>query len=353
MKYESILESLLYYSPNFKSILSKIDDPIAKDIMDMEGKNITQDITFIDIDDNGVVTFAPMAKSIKKISRFLDKSNEMDINFDPIENNDLWKFDSQGIGPDVYSGVRNQIRIGKLVNKILGSKYNDSQIEKFVNRLKSKLETKYHFEIISGDEIIKAYDSKEYAHKGAVGSLGTSCMNNRNVFDLYTKNPDVCKMLVLKDIVDGEHKIVGRALVWKLNTCNVTRYEERSNSLKIDSRYFLDRIYVSHDYLENNFIEYAKENNWIYKAWQNQNDKESIVYKKRILKAIMSVKVKPGEYSKYPYMDTFSRLDIKNGTLHNDRDSKKQGHILTSVEGTYWSKYYPNIIRKFKDYFSS
>ena len=119
MKYQLILESLLYYSPKFKSVLSRIDDPVAKDILSMEGENIIQDITFIDIDKEGVVTFAPMAKSIKKINDFLDKPSDMDTHYSQPDNDDMYRFDLQGLGPDVYSGNRNQIKIGKLVNKIL------------------------------------------------------------------------------------------------------------------------------------------------------------------------------------------------------------------------------------------
>ena len=65
MTYELILESLLYYSPKFRDILGKINHPIAKEILNSEGKTIPQDITFIDINEEGVVSFSAMAKSIK------------------------------------------------------------------------------------------------------------------------------------------------------------------------------------------------------------------------------------------------------------------------------------------------
>jgi hypothetical protein len=40
MTYESILESLLYYSPKFRDTLVKINHPIAKEILNSEGKTI-------------------------------------------------------------------------------------------------------------------------------------------------------------------------------------------------------------------------------------------------------------------------------------------------------------------------
>ena len=348
MKYESILESLLYYSPNFSSIISKIDDPIANDIFQMEGENITQDITFIDIDENGIVTFSQMDKAIKKISSFLDQPNQMDKNFLPLDNIDIYKFDNQGIGPDVYGGNRNQIRIGKLVNKILGNKYSDSQIESFVNKLKSFLEVKFHFNIISGEDIKSAYDVKKYAYIGK-GSLGNSCMNTRDFFDLYTKNPEVCRMLILTELKNGENKIVGRALVWKLNSCRGSLYSKNENE-NLDVEYLMDRIYTSDDYLEHKFTDYAKKQGWAHKTYQRQSYLKSITYKSKLYESDMTVKVKKGEYKVYPYMDTFTRLDIRTGTLYNDRDNKKPGHILTSTQGTFWDKYYPNLVRRFRDF---
>jgi hypothetical protein len=352
MKYQLILESLLYYSPGFKSILSRIEDPIAKDIISMEGENITQDITFIDIDKDGVVTFAPMAKSIKKINDFLDSPSEMDTIYNIVDNDDMYRFDSQGLGPDVYSGNRNQIKIGKLVNKILGKKYNDSQIENFVNKLKANLETKQMFDIISGIDIRNTYDVKRHAYRGK-GSLGNSCMNTHDFFDLYTENEDVCRMLVLREFHEDGYKIVGRALVWKLKSC-IGSKNSKNDGEKIEAKYLLDRIYTSDEYLEHKFIEYSKKQNWAYKTYQGYGWRKEITFQNRLYNADMSVKVKPGEYNVYPYMDTFTRLDVSSGTLYNDNDIDKQGHILNSTQGTYTLKFYPkkNLIKKFRDYFN-
>jgi hypothetical protein len=348
MRYQSILESLLYYSPKFKSILSKIDDPVAVDILEMEGENISQDITFINIDDDGVVTFAPMSKSIKKISDFLDNPNDMDKIFNPLDNEDLYRFDTQGLGPDVYKGNRNQIRLGKLVNKILGNKYNDNQVETFVNKLKSNLKSKQIFQIVSGSEIKKSFDVKTHAYLGK-GSLGMSCMNTRDFFDLYTENTDSCRMLILAELTESGYKIVGRSIVWKLNSC-VTE-----DGLELNIPYLIDRIYTSDDYLEYKFRDYAKEKGWAFKTYQGFGWRKEITFENRLYKALMTVKVKPGEYKTYPYMDTFTRLDILSGTLYNDNDPEKhgQGHVLSSTQGTYSFKFYPEktLIKKFRDFF--
>ena len=350
MKYQLILESLLYYSPGFKEVLSKIEDSIAKDILSMEGENITQDITFIDINKEGVITFAPMAKSIKKINDFLDTTSDMDSTYSESDNDDMYRFDSQGIGPDVYSGNRNQIKIGKLVNKILGNKYSDARIENFVNKLKANLETKQTFDIISGIDIANTYDTRKYARGG--GSLGSSCMNSQDFFDLYTENEDVCRMLVLREFDGSSYKIVGRALLWKLTSC-VGSKDSKDDGIKLNVKYLLDRIYVSEDYLEHKFTDYAKKQGWAHKPLQTFYHKNYITYNGQSYNMKMTVKVKPGEYKVYPYMDTFTRLDVKNGTLYNDDNRDEQGTILNSTQGTYTSKYYPKhpLIKKFKDFF--
>jgi hypothetical protein len=52
----------------------------------------------------------------------------------------------------------------------------------------------------------------------------------------------------------------------------------------------------------------------------------------------MTIKVKPGRYKKYPYMDTFKRFDPNEGILYNDDDedeSYKGQYILNDTGGGY------------------
>ena len=70
------------------------------------------------------------------------------------------------------------------------------------------------------------------------GDLGNSCMRYiycQSYFDIYIKNPDVCKMLVY---VDEDNKVWGRALIWTIDTCDED---------KITSRTYMDRIYGIND----------------------------------------------------------------------------------------------------------
>ena len=342
MTYESILESLLYYSPKFRDILGKINHPIAKEILNSEGRTISQDITFIDINEEGVVSFSAMAKAIKKISDFFEGDDlEMDNMFKNCDNDDIFSYDMQGKGPGIYTTSRNDIKIGKLVNKILGSRYKDSDMEQFVNLVKAALENKQDFLVIKGTEINDAYNIDNYLSR--YGSLGMSCMNNRNFLPLYTQNPEVCQLVILKEM----DKIIGRALLWKLDSVNTF------DGKKLNIRYHMDRIYTTDDYLIYKFQKYAEKNGWSYKTENNFSNKNKITFNNDIYKVRMTVKVNPGDYKVYPYMDTFTRLDIRNGILYNDSNDNEQGHILGSTRGFESSKYYPKfpLIKKFKDFF--
>ena len=120
----------------------------------MEGQDIKPDITFIDMDEDGTVTFSSMDKAVSKIDTFLNWTTNLDTHFSSSEADDIYNSDKNGQGPNVYTPNRNQIRIGKLVNKIFHRKYSDSDIEAFVNLLKSSLNSKHDFEILSGKDLI-------------------------------------------------------------------------------------------------------------------------------------------------------------------------------------------------------
>jgi len=343
MDHKLILESLLYYSPAFRKALVRVPHKISKDILSMEGQDIKPDITFIDMDEDGTVTFSSMDKSISKIDNFLNWTTHLDTNFNSSEADDIYNYDKNGQGPNVYTPNRNQIRIGKLVNKIFSRKYSDSDIEDFVNLLKSSLNSKHEFEILSGKDIINGYMSGNYQYIN--GTLGNSCMNNKHYFELYVDNPDVCQLLVLKD----QGMIIGRAIIWKLNSIVVSK-SKFTKSKELPVKYFMDRVYTVEDYLVNKFHKYAEKNNYCYRHY---NQKE-IMYNNTYYTVEMTVKVKPKEYKYYPYLDTFCRFNVKDGILYNDYNADKIGHILTSTSGNYSSKFYPKypLLKKFKDFFS-
>jgi hypothetical protein len=78
--------------------------------------------------------------------------------------------------------------------------------------------------------------------------------SSSQVFDIYTENKDVCRLLVLSDPDD---LVVGRVLIWKISSIS-------DEELK-DAEYFMDRIYTIDDSIMNDFKDYATTNGWIRK----------------------------------------------------------------------------------------
>ena len=83
----------------------------------------------------------------------------------------------------------------------------------------------------------------------------------KDFLEIYEKNPNVCCLLVL---VDSNDKVVGRSILWK--DFIIDEYD-------ITPKYIMDRIYYQKDYMINTFIQWAIENDTMYKSSNNNNSK--------------------------------------------------------------------------------
>ena len=217
----NVNEAKLYYLSHFKSALDSSPSEfseIVKDLRNLWGKETGVDITLIDIEDN-MLSYS----SERGIEDFLNDATPDDIN-------DFERY--------VSLSTRSNIKVGRFLNKVINTpkKYPESLIDRFVTYLRSKSKKKetYDIRLVKGDEIAKYYNSSNYAQMK--GSLGNSCMTdkkdgradvtvntphgtsttygtksvNKNIFDIYTKNPEVCSLLIM---TNGEGKLVARALV--------------------------------------------------------------------------------------------------------------------------------------------
>jgi hypothetical protein len=347
-------ESFLYFSPDLISVISKVGGDISDDLISVELTDIKPDITFVDIDKEGYLSFTTMRNAAKTLAKAYPPTGEEEWGnevIDRIDRNAIWMRHQNGGEDDVYNKSRNSVKIGKFINKLLTGKYKDKDVEEFVNKFKAAIENKGEkFEIVDGDDIAFWYKSENYAENR--GTLGSSCMSEKNnIFNIYTKNPEVCRMLILKE----DDKILGRALVWKLNSIKKFRGDD------LDVDYFMDRQYTIKDSDVEKFRNYAKEQkNWVSKANNNHHSFEPILIHKggdEVINVYMTVKVKKVgssdsdyDYAKYPYLDTFRRFDPRTGILENDENqgSDEEGcYILestdggyTEVEGGYWSEWH-------------
>jgi hypothetical protein len=321
-------KTVLLYSPRLREILKTIDSDISLKLLNREGSSIRWGISYIDVDDivSGNLTFSKWETSIAKIK---SKHTHWEGPYGIDVSDYLWRNRFYSDVADVYISGRSSIKLGKFINKIIDkSSYTQSELEIYINKFKSIVNRdKGTFEIVSGLDIEKWYDSKNYhrirkwRYEEPNSSLHNSCMTDKKgIFKIYTDNPDSCKLLIYKT---KDNKLLGRALLWKLDTIDYC-------GNKLYAEYYMDRVYFVEDNYAHTFYNFCKNKNFIYKDFLDRNR-----FKYRGVSYFdvkMSIKLKRKEYSKYPYLDTFYRYNSTNGIIYN---FKEHGHVLRSTSGGY------------------
>lgn len=311
-----INESMLYYSPPFRSILKTIDSEISKALLDVEFTDVKPDMTFIDLEEKpGFISFTQINKAKKVVEDEFPNADfekgTIRSGEDSVEN----KIDTSMIqflynaknNKDLKDSVpfvksRNKTKIGKFINKTFPGKFTDKQIEDFVNKFKGISESDGDkFKMVTGDELLKYYHCDNY--ENSKGTLGSSCMkndSNQNSLEWYANNGQSVKLLVL---LNSGGWVKARSLVWKIN--NPDKFE-----------YVMDRIYYNEDHLVEKFKDYAKSKGWAYKTNQSYSSKD-ISFNGNIVRGnhYITMGYNP-DY--YPYLDTFSYYDSDKYILSND-----------------------------------
>lgn len=333
-----IQESILYFSPDLRKKLKKMKLDISQELLNTETQDIKDDITFIDIDKDGYVSYNTMKNAAKffgeKYPHLVDTiQNQVNVNL----ADEIFGRDKSGTGAEigVYTKSRNRIKFGRLINKILPGKFTPGQIEEFSNKWKSILENAGEkIQVVEGDDIAYWYKSENY--KEQKGTLGSSCMrgNSKDTFKIYTMNPDLCKMIIITD----NDELVARAIVWKVTEKSVGNWE-----------WFMDRQYsISDDYVER-LRNYAIEQGWAYKTYNNHHSYSSVSWKESedTIKSQNGIKMKIQlspyrkdgydryDYRNYPYVDTFRRYDPHTGWLFNDDEQVDGCYLLDDTGGGY------------------
>lgn len=374
-KLEFIIESNVVFSDNFRKAMSKIDHPMAKAILGVENNDINVQANYLDIEfsKNDTITFTPDRKAqeilgdTKEVVRFTGSGggwlkhkssndklfNQLGYTYEegtePYKPNsrDLgeivakvtsessgktyaWvKFKNQS-GEDVGQGVynveklrsvderikkvwstnRQEIKVGRAMRALLkaaGAEFADRDFEGFVNLYKAtidKMNDKFSYiELVRGPEIAHWYHYSNYYQRS--GTLGSSCMAGApdNWLEIYTNNPEVG--LVIYKSMDDTDKIIGRALLWKL----------------ADGKEFLDRIYTVNDSDVQLFRDYAKENGWYYKEYNNSSDSgNAIAPDGSRVNLDLTVNLTDASMDNFPYLDTLKFFNPRRKTVSN-RDS--------------------------------
>lgn len=176
---------------------------------------------------------------------------------------------------------QTDIKFGRFINLYSQELYKEFGIEPLNSKQVEKLHNLYLMyqsnehvivEELSGDDIYKAYESKNYSKFSY--TLASSCMTNKpQILSLYAKNPKNVRVMVVKNF----GKIAGRCLVWTTD-CGKT---------------IMDKRYVVDDWLYEKFDNIRRERDMIDFGRINKNYK---------------VTVDVQDISEYPYLDTFIYL---------------------------------------------
>ena len=393
-----LLEANVNFTKEFISILGRVESPISKKLIDIEGREIDINQNYIGInkDKTDTLFFKPDDK-VGKVAKVItagnfypsltyllsklegggvDKVEENEIegpeigqigqlvreytldeivNFLPdfkpnleymfITGNPIvllqWVKDrkkyqilinknSITTGPEAVRS--SEIAVGRFVRAILtkaGHKFTDAEIEQFVYKYRAEVEKEKdvlnrRFKVVEGNDIKKYYHKSQY--EGESGSLGSSCMRYdrcQNYLSIYTDNSQ-CKLLLLMSETDPD-KICGRAILWEM--------EPYELSTKV-----MERIYSIRTADEQLFKEWAIANKYWFKSRQDFSEytefefhKEDGTVEKR--QGEFSVQLdKKGDYSNYPYMDSFKYYSAYSGKLYNSSNFDYD-YELTDTEG--------------------
>lgn len=208
------------------------DCNIIKDLISAD--NLSNDL--IDNSDNKE-KISSLNKLINNEARMLAfRYNTFEISYLPkgkkcvYTNSEVWSREN-----------RQKAKPARIFQKLLVKKYTNREFENFSNWLKAQM-LNCEFSIVSGEDITKWYCYTNYFNED--GSLGNSCMRYDECSEYFEIYENHAKML----ITTKDNLLTGRAIIWEIN-----------------GKTYLDRIYTVWEYLENQFIEYARQHGWCYR----------------------------------------------------------------------------------------
>lgn len=202
---------------------------------------------------------------------------------------------------------------GRIIKKLMKFDYKEKDIEIFNNLLKANMISAGNFKLVEGSDITKYYHRDTYYKES--GTLGNSCMRYDECSSYFSVYEDHAKMLVCFK----NNLVMGRAIVWEVN-----------------GNTYLDRIYTCEDYLEEQFLIYAKEHGWYTRdcngllhsgdnqVWISPNGE-------RCYENVTIQLTK--HYDAMPYVDSFRYYNPNDNTINTCCD---RGCIsLDSTDGSY------------------
>ncbi len=293
------------YSNSFKKFLSESDSRICNILHRLDLKDrpssilTTKDINYITNRKEGLISYLP--------------SNRPHI------MNEDYTWSRQG---------RESGRAGRVIRKLFDSRFisrylTDKDFEDFTNLYRSEFNDQgLQFILHDCDAIGNVYNMDRYENGG---TLDNSCMNgDGDYMEMYESN----RSMQILALVNDRGELCGRALVWH----NVIVNGNPSRTIT-----FMDRVYVSDDFMFEMFVRYAIDKKWYYKVnYKNGGNIQQFFNpdgEKEDLKLMVNLDT---EFDSYPYIDTLCYGG--DGFLSNDPSDTMYTYQNTggSRDGGYW-----------------
>jgi hypothetical protein len=383
---EFLLESNVVYSNNFKKVMSKIDHPLSKVILDIENQDYPVRNNYLDVNlkANDKLGFIPDRKAqeilgdTKVYVNFVGSGGgwlrNKEVNqgiFDKLgytygEEETPYDAPSTEVGEIIAEAIsetsgkkyawvkfpggqgvynveklrivdnkekalwskgRQEIFVGRGIRALLtsaGVKFLDKDLEEFVNLYKATVD-----KMNDRFQYFESVKEQEIGHwynyrnyYERSGSLGSSCMSN--------VNPDYFDIYM-------SNPDVCELVILK---------SEEDDSLIVgrallwtlsDGKKFMDRIYTIKDSDVQLFRDWAKENGWYTKQYNSSSDsgRANAPDGTQVDLGKLTVNIKRGMYEAYPYLDTLKYFNPGKGTLSNVRGGGEE-YILEDTSGELW-----------------
>jgi hypothetical protein len=387
-----LLEANVDFSKNFIGILKKVDSPIAKNLIDIEGREVDINQNYIDInkDKPDTLFFKPDDK-VGKVAKVRNPGSHYDVlslnklgseyrvpsegqtgeiikEYTRDELSDSVKFiylngyklvvfkwvDSKGVGKCIfklpkdhldYEGVtddlitgefavkNSEIGVGRFVRALLtksGIKFKDAEIEDFVYKYRSEIE-KMKDALNKRFRVVKGDDIKKYYHFVKYESEKGDLGNSCMRYDRCQSYLSIYSDNSQASLLIMMSENEEDKIVGRAILWEMEPYEK---STKV-----MDRVYTIRSADIQLFKDWAITNGYWYKEKQDMSEYTSFIFQDKETGEIekrqgeFSVNLdNNGEYPSYPYMDSFKYYERKKGILYNSSNFDHD-YELTDTEG--------------------
>lgn len=283
-------------SEQLKDVLTKMDNNISKLILseyiDVENIGDEQmnclgipqnDKSYISYNDDKQINYLDISQNDKSHISYITKERKEKIDK---EGGNYW-------APKLrYCG-----KPGGVVKKMFLN-VSPFDVESFSNEYNALINPiKFTMKVVKGEDIPKYYNQNKYVEQR--GNLGGSCMKDKpsEFFDIYSKNDESINMIVM---VDDKDMIYGRSILWI------------GDDFKL-----MDRVYIVNDIYYIYFYNWAKDNGYYFKTYNNYSTPLNIRVDEEFVIKKLQIKLNNIDVRKYPYLDTFKWLDTNSKIIYN------------------------------------